>query len=80
MSKRKKTIIRGFYSVCSDCGEPVCSTENDIAVRHGFKRHRRKKMIRTAQQLFSQKDSFSQEDGKACDGSGKEVVWKKVKK
>jgi len=57
-------------SVCSECGMPVCATLKDMAVRHGFKRYKKRRIDNT----------FSQEDDKACAGSGKEVVYKRFKK
>jgi hypothetical protein len=56
--------------VCQDCGKPVGTTKKDKAVRHGFKRHK------TA--MISDTRHHSQEDGKPCSGSGKEVVYKKA--
>ena len=63
---RKLKVI----SVCSICGEPVNVNKDDIAYRHGFKRHKKRRI----------KHTFSQEDGKPCDGSGKEVVYKRFRK
>ena len=60
--------------VCSVCGKPVHTTVNDKAYRHGYKRYKRQ--INQSPNSFKK---FSQEDDKACAGSGKEVVWKKVK-
>ena len=48
----------------------VSTTKNDLAYRHGFKRYKIKRS----------NNSFSQEDDKACAGSGKEVVYKRFKK
>jgi hypothetical protein len=57
-------------SVCSVCGEPVTANSKDMASRHGFKRYKKKRVDST----------FSQEDDKACAGSGKEVIYKRFKK
>ena len=59
-------------AVCSECGEVVCTTKNDLAYRHGFKRYKR----RIGSKEFYE---FSQEDDKPCAGSSKEVVWKRIK-
>lgn len=61
-SRRLKVI-----SVCSECGEPVCATKDDKAYRHGFPRFKRARLS----------FGFSQEDGEACKGSGKEVAYRK---
>ena len=60
--------------VCPVCGQAVLTTKSDKAFRHGYKRYRRQ--MNQAPNSFKK---FSQEDDKACAGSGKEVVWKKVK-
>lgn len=62
-------------SVCSVCGEPVCTTIKDKAFRHGYKRYR--KQMKKVNNSFTK---FSQEDDKPCAGSGQEVVYKRVKK
>lgn len=66
-SKRLKVI-----SVCSECGEPVMATKFDRAYRHGYKRYRTQ--MNQAPNSFKR---FSQEDGGACKGSGKTVVYKR---
>ena len=67
-SKKLKVI-----SVCSICGEPVCSTAKDNAYRHGFNRHRLVSVKKTNTQVL-------QEDGKSCAGSGQPVVYKRKTK
>lgn len=67
-----KTInVVGF---CAVCGEAVSTTQSDKAFRHGYNRYRRQ--MNQAPNSFKK---FSQEDDKACVGSGTEVVWKRVK-
>jgi len=71
--KTKRTIKSKkikVVSVCSVCGEPVSERNNGNAYRHGFKR------FKLAMAGFAYK-KFSQEDGKPCSGSGKQVVYKK---
>ncbi len=53
-------------SLCSVCGEPVHASKHDKAARHGFKRWRKKRVIK-----------FVQEDDKPCSGTGEEVVYKR---
>lgn len=71
-SKKLKVI-----SICSECGEQVAATTKDNAFRHGFNRFRTRK-IATVTQLPT--DSYSQEDGKSCPGSGQPVAYKRKKK
>lgn len=59
-------------SHCSICKEPVNADKDDKASRHGFKRYKKR---RGSKEFYE----FSQEDDKACAGSGKEVVWKRIK-
>ena len=59
------------YSICPVCGEPVCATSKDNAVRHGFNRY---VMASTSS------PKRSQEDGKPCAGSGQPVVYKRVRR
>ena len=76
ISDQKWDMVQNMMvvGVCSVCGQVVTATKNDLAPRHGFKRYRRQ--MNQAPNSFKR---FSQEDNKACAGSGKEVVWKKVK-
>lgn len=64
-------------SICSVCGEPVNTNKDDLAYRHGFKRYRKR---RFASSTRIPTNNFSQEDDKPCDGSGKEVIYKRFKK
>ncbi len=66
MSAKPRTLL--VISVCSECGEPVGATKDDIAYRHGFKRY----VMAT-----STSSKRSQEDGKKCRGSGEPVVYKR---
>jgi len=75
MSVAVKPKSLKVISVCSVCGEPVCATTKDKAFRHGYKRYRRQ--MNQAPNTFKK---FSQEDDKACAGSGKEVLYKRFKK
>jgi len=67
-SKKLKVI-----SMCSVCGEPVAARDDDTAYRHGFNRH---KLAMSG----VQNRKFSQEDGAACKGSGKAVIYKRKTK
>ena len=60
---------RGIWAIphCPECGEPVEATVNHKAYRHGFRRSVVKLVVG---------NNRSQEDGKPCPGSGKEVVYK----
>ena len=58
-------------SVCSVCGEPVCTTSKDKAYRHGFNRYVMKN---------PGYEQTSQEDGRPCSGSGQPVVYKRKTK
>lgn len=82
--KKKKTVkprTLKVISICSECGEPVCTTRNDKAVRHGFKRYKKRRIDRKdTTNTTTISLSFSQEDDKPCAGSGKEVVYKRAKK
>ena len=70
-SKKIKVV-----SVCSECGEQVAATTKDNAYRHGYSRHRLAMSgMKPGKNLVIRQ--FSQEDGKACDGSGQPVVYKK---
>jgi len=63
-------------SHCSICKEPVNADKDDKASRHGFKRYRKKRTC----PFGAATDNFSQEDDKACAGSGREVFFKRFKK
>ena len=78
MAKVKPRKLK-VISVCSKCGEPVCATKNDNAYRHGFPRFKKKRSRAIRRQSFiSFSKEFSQEDGIACDGSGKPVVYRRA--
>lgn len=72
MTRQVKSKKLKVISVCSKCGEPVASTTKDKAFRHGYKRYRIQ--MNQAPNTFKR---FSQEDGGACKGSGKTVVYKR---
>ncbi len=74
MSTNPRTLL--VISVCSECGEPVGATKNDIAYRHGFKRFK-KRLYKLNRVHVATSTNFSQEDGKRCEGSGKPVVYKR---
>lgn len=78
VTMEKHAMVKNMMAVgiCSVCGKAVSTTKNDLASRHGFKRYRKRKIDPNCVGIF---DEYSQEDDKACVGSGKEVVWKKVK-
>jgi len=63
-------------SICSVCGEPVFATKHDKAIRHGFKRYRKRMATSITKTPL---DTFSQEDDQACAGSGAEVVYKRCR-
>ena len=65
-------------SICSICGKPVNANKDELAYRHGLKRYRKKKGQGTRAGLNY--NLFSQEDNVPCQGSGKEVLYKRVKK
>ena len=78
VTMEKYEMVKNMMTVgvCSVCGQAVSATKNDLAPRHGYKRYRRKRVTPITKIPTGY---FSQEDDKACAGSGKEVVWKKVK-
>ena len=71
MSVEVKARTLKVISVCSECGEPVCATKYDKAVRHGFERFKTR--------MIAHGKRFSQEDNKPCAGTGQEVVYKRYK-
>lgn len=73
-NKTVKPRTLKVISICSICGKPVNANKDDLAYRHGYKRYRRQ-MSHTPNTF----KKFSQEDDKPCPGSGKEVVYKRVK-
>lgn len=69
MSARRVTTRRmTVVSICSHCGQEVAETAKGNAYRHGFNRYKKSIMVTGR--------SFSQEDGKACEGSGQPVTYK----
>ena len=72
MSKIKPRRLK-VISVCSKCGEPVAVTKGEKAYRHGFSRFKRKLSEKSLKAFLQQQ--YSQEDGTACEGSGKPVVY-----
>lgn len=65
-------------SHCSICKEPVNADKDDKASRHGFKRYRKQRVTPPTDCLTLGR--FSQEDDKACAGSGRQVYYKRFKK
>ena len=65
--RRTKIKTIQVVSTCSHCGQEVAETTKGNAYRHGFNRY--KKAVSVGQQ------QFSQEDGRACEGSGKQVKY-----
>ena len=57
--------------VCAVCGKEVGTTQDDKAYRHGFNRFVTKPVAGRKR---------GQEDGKSCDGSGQDVVYKRATK
>ncbi len=78
MSRDIKPRTLKVISICSVCKEPVGTTAKDTAVRHGFKRYRKRRVNASSHTLVE--DSFSQEDDVACMGSGVPVLYKRYKK
>ena len=77
MSNAVKPRILKVTSVCSVCYKPVCATTKDKAVRHGFKRYKKRRVYKKGA-CVGLVPTFSQEDDKPCKGSGQEVVYKRV--
>ncbi len=73
MSRDIKPRTLKVISICSVCKEPVGTTVKDTAVRHGFKRYRKRRNA-------SSDTVYSQEDDVACMGSGLAVFYKRYKK
>jgi hypothetical protein len=71
MNRKVKPRTLKVISMCPVCEEPVNANSDDIAPRHGFKRYVRSMSING--------NTRSQEDDKPCAGSGKEVIYKRVK-
>jgi hypothetical protein len=80
VAEEKWAMVQSMMAVgvCSVCGRTVNATKNGLAPRHGFERYREKRVIKITA-INKSITRFSQEDNTACSGSGKEVVWKKVK-
>jgi hypothetical protein len=72
-NRNVKPKMLNVISHCSICKEPVTADKNDKASRHGFKRYKKRK---SSKEYYE----FSQEDDKACAGSGREVFYKRFKK
>ena len=67
--RRAKSRKIKVVPICSHCQEEVSATTKDLAYRHGFKR------FKTT--ITSKHRKFSQEDGRACEGSGKPVIYRR---
>ena len=78
VNKTVKPRTLKVISICPICGKPVNANKDDLAYRHGFKRYRKKRGQGTKAGLVC--NVFSQEDDMPCQGSGKEVVYKRAKK
>lgn len=66
-ARRVKTRRMTMIPTCSHCGQEVAETTKGNAYRHGFNRYKKVTMAGPKQ--------FSQEDGRACEGSGEAVKY-----
>lgn len=75
-NRNVKPKMLKVISHCSICKEPVNADKEDKASRHGFKRYRKQRTC----PFGVASGEFSQEDDKACAGSGRQVYYKRFKK